>query len=212
MGDNLPVPYAHVVNNRTHGGMVSNAGGFFTMDMLNIDSLSISVLGYFKETFGLPADYHSDSILVFRMRPVSFTIRQVDVQGEKPRVNLDGVPSGKPVDIPPELRGDAFNERPPVIAALFNPISFWTYYLSKSEKRKRAVREAISLEENWEMHSQNYNKKVVMSLTGLNENDADSFMIWFNIQGVLPYTSTDYEVRAAIRQYFAIYKAQKGME
>ena len=97
-----------------------------------------------------------------------------------------GLGTGKPVDIAPELRGDAFNESPPVLAAFFNPISYWQYYLSKREKRKREVRKAILLEKNWEMHSQNYNKEMVMKLTGMNEPDADTFMVWFNAQDVLP--------------------------
>ncbi len=209
--DKTPVPYAHVVNNRNHGGTITNAAGVFTMDMLNIDSLSISAVGFLKETFTIPHTYHPDSVVTFYLRPVSYIIPQVDVQGKKPRVNLDGIPSGKPVDIPPELRGDAFNERPPIIAALFNPISYWTYYLSKREKQKRAVREAMLLEKNWKLHSANYNKEVVMQLTGLNFEEADTFMIWFNSKNILPYTSTEYEIRAAIQHYFEVYKSQKGI-
>jgi hypothetical protein len=206
--DKSPVPYAHVVNNRTHGGTITNAAGVFTMDMLNIDSLSVSAVGFLKESFTLPAMYHPDSMITFHLRPVSYIIPQVDVSGEKPQVNLDGIPSGKPVDIPPELRGDAFNEPPPIIAALFNPISYWTYYLSKREKQKRTVREAMLLEKNWKLHSENYNKEVVMKLTGLDFEEADTFMIWFNSQNILPYTSTEYEVRAAIKHYFQMYQSR----
>jgi hypothetical protein len=82
--------------------------------------------------------------------------------------------------------------------------------LSRKEIQKRKAREAISLEKNWEMHSRNYNKEVVMLLTGLNEKQADDFMIWFNGQNVLPYTATEYEVRAAIRDYFMLYAREKG--
>jgi len=70
------------------------------------------------------------------------------------------------------------------------------------------VREAIELEKNWEMHSQNYNLPVVMMLTGTNEEQAEKFMIWFNSQNVLPYTATEYDVRASVRKYFEIYKRQ----
>lgn len=208
-GDKTPVPYAHVINNRTHGGAITNAAGLFTMDMLNIDSLYISSLGFFKEAFHVPYNYNSDSIVTFHLRPVSIAVRQVNVTGDKPIVNLFGVPTGNPVDIAPELRGDAFNEKPPVLAAFFNPVSFMYYYLNKNEKRKRKVREAMLLERNWEMHSMNYNKGVVKSLTGLSDIQAEVFMIWFNSQNVLAYTSTEYEVRAAIKEYFEKYKALK---
>ena len=49
---------------------------------------------------------------------------------------------------------------------------------------------------------------VVMMLTGTNEEQAEKFMIWFNSQNVLPYTATEYDVRASVRKYFEIYKRQ----
>ena len=51
---------------------------------------------------------------------------------------------------------------------------------------------------------------MVMKLTGLNENQADTFMIWFNAQDVLPYTASEYQVRASIIQYFNLYKTDKS--
>jgi len=48
-------------------------------------------------------------------------------------------------------------------------------------------------------------------LTGLNDEEADEFMVWFNSQNVLPYTSTEYQVRASIREYFEIYKKKKNI-
>jgi hypothetical protein len=110
------------------------------------------------------------------------------------------------------LRGDAFNDKPPLLAAIFNPLSYWQYFLSQREKEKREVREAMSLEKNWEMHSRNYNKEMVKILTGLNDQQAEEFMIWFNARKVLPYTSNEYEVRAAIRAYFDLYKKQKNLK
>ena len=73
-------------------------------------------------------------------------------------------------------------------------------------------RKAMNLEKNWEMYSKNYNKDMVMKLTGMNESDADSFMVWFNAQDVLPYTSTEYQVRASIIEYFHYYKLEKAMK
>jgi hypothetical protein len=142
------------------------------------------------------------------MKPINYAIGQVDIKGEKQEYDL-GLGMKKPTNIAPELRGDAYNEKPPIIGALFNPISYWHYYLSKRERQKRDVREAIALERNWKMHSENYNKEVVMKLTGLKEAEADSFMIWFNAQNVLPYTATEYEVRASIIDYFEMYKLEK---
>jgi hypothetical protein len=85
-GDNMPVPYAHIVNTRTHGGTTSNSGGFFTLDMLNIDSLYISAMGFVRHSFKVPANYNTDSILTVVINPINFAIREVRVEGERNRV------------------------------------------------------------------------------------------------------------------------------
>ena len=205
--DSSGVPYANIINNRTHSGTITNGEGYFSLEMLNIDSLIVSSVGYQKAVVKVPYNYNGNNVLVFVLKPMNYNIGEVEVQGEAPRINL-GLETGKPTDIPAELRGDAFNEKPPVLAALFNPISFWQYHLSKREKQKREVRKAIAIEKNWEMHSKNYNKDMVMYLTGMTEPQADTFMVWFNSQDVLPYTSTEYEVRASILEYFEIYRQQ----
>lgn len=207
--DSTPVSYATVLNNRTHSGTTTNVNGYFTLEMLNIDSLIVSSVGYEKSVIKIPYNYAGQTTLLFRMLPVAYAVGQVDVQGEKPGFDL-GISTGKPTDIAPQLRGDAFNDSPPILAAFFNPVSYWQYYLSKKEQRKREVRKAIALEKNWEMHSQNYNKEKVMMLTGLKELQADTFMIWFNSQEVLPYLSSEYQVRASIIEYFHYWQLEKA--
>lgn len=206
--DSSGVPYANIVNNRTHSGTITNANGNFTIEMLNIDSLVVTSVGFQRSVIQVPHNYNGYNTLVFVILPANYAIGQVNVEGSKTKVDL-GFETGKPVDIDPELRGDAFNEAPPILAAFFNPFSYWQYYLSKREKRKREVRKAMALERNWELHSQNYNKEKVMMLTGLNEMQADTFMIWFNSQEVLPYTSTEYEVRTTIIEYFRYFQIEK---
>ncbi len=209
--DSSPVPYANIINSRTHGGTITNQDGYFTLEMMNVDTLIVTSVGYMKYVLKVPYNYSGQDILIFKMLPVNYALNQVNVQGNKPKVDL-GLGNGKPVDIAPELRGDAYNESPPILAAFFNPISYWQYYLSKREKRKREVRKAMIVEKNWELYSQNYNKDMVMKLTGMNESDADSFMVWFNEQDILPYTSTEYEIREAIVEYFNYYKLDKAMK
>ena len=84
--------------------------------------------------------------------------------------------------------------------------------LSKKEKRKRKVREDMAVMKNWEMHSKNYNKEMVIKLTGLNEAYADTFMMWFNSQNILPYTASEYQVRAAIVEQFQVFKLDYDLE
>ncbi len=207
--DSSAVPYANIINNRTHSGTITNGEGYFFLEMLNIDSLVITSVGYEKSTLKVPRNYSEYDVFTFILKPMNYAVGEVKVSGERHRIDL-GIGGGQPIDIAPELRGDAFNEAPPILAAFFNPISYWQYHLSRKEKRKRNVREAIALEKNWEMHSKNYNKEKVMMLTGLKEAEADTFMIWFNGENVLPYMSSEYQIRASIIEYFGYYKMEKA--
>jgi hypothetical protein len=208
--DSLAVPYANIINYRTHSGTTTNSDGYFSIEMLNIDSLIVTSVGFEQKKIKVPSNYSGYSTLVFIMLPSNYALGEVVVEGERPKVDL-GLGAGKPTDIAPELRGDAFNDAPPILAAFFNPVSYWQYYLSKKEKRKREVRKEMIIQKNWEMHSQNYNKEKVMMLTGMNDMEADSFMVWFNSQDVLPYLSSEYQVRASIIEFFHYYKIEKAM-
>lgn len=208
LDDEMPVPFAFVLNYRTHSGITTDEQGRFTMEMLNIDSLAISSLGFSKTTVRVPANYSEMNVLVLYAKPIRFALPEVKVKGEQAKVNMDGVPTARKLDIDPRLRGNAYNKKPPVLAAVFNPVSFVQYYASKREREKRETRKAILTEKHWEILSQYYNKELVMKLTGLNDSAADDFMFYFNSKEVLNYTSTEYDVRNAIKEQYKIYREE----
>lgn len=208
LDDEMPVPFAFVVNFRTNTGVSTDELGRFSMDILNIDSLSISALGFSKTTVHIPVNYSEMNVLLLYAKPIRFALPEVKVQGEQQKVNMHGVPVAKKVEIDPQLRGDAYNEKPPVLAAVFNPVSFLQYYTSKREREKRETRKAILTEKHWEILSQYYNKELVMKLTGLSDSAADDFMFYFNSKEVLDYTSTEYDVRNAIKEQYKIYREE----
>jgi hypothetical protein len=208
LDDELPVPSAFILNFRTHTGVTTDDQGRFTMEMLNIDSLSITMLGFSKTTVHVPANYNEMNVLILYAKPIRFALPGVSVKSEKAKINMDGIPVGKKSDIDPQLRGNSFNKKPPILAAFFNPVSFLQYYTSKTEREKRETRKAIVTEKQWEILSQYYNKALVMELTGLNEFQADEFMIYFNGKGVLNSNSNDYDVRNAIKEQFKLYRQE----
>lgn len=207
--DSLPVPYVHVVNMRNHGGTTTDARGNFSLEMLNVDSLGISAIGFMKEFVHVPLPYNADSTFTIYISPIRFAIGEVEVKGKSNELHFKNLGTGKPVDIDPELRGDAFNSKPPWYAAIFAPASFIQYYTSRREKEKREVRKVMVSEKRWEYLSKYYNKDIVMELTGLDEAEADSFMVYFNSKGMLNETDNDYEVREAIKHQFRLYQQEK---
>ena len=90
---------------RNRGGTTTDSNGYFSMEMLNVDSLGISAMGYMKEYVHIPISYNQDSVLTVYARPLRIAIGEVKVTGEGKKVNMDGVSTGKPSDIPAELRG-----------------------------------------------------------------------------------------------------------
>jgi hypothetical protein len=206
--DESPVPFAFVLNFRTHSGVTTDDKGRFTMDMMNVDSLAVSSLAFAKTIVHVPANYNEMNVLIIYVKPNIFDLPGVNVQGEKKKFEMEGLPSGKIIDIDPRLRGDAYNTNPSILAAFFNPASFLQYYLSKSEREKRETRIAILTEKKWEHLSQYYKKELVMELTGLDDSEADNFMLYVNSKGLLSQMSTEYDVRAVIREQFIIYKQE----
>ena len=208
LGDEMPVPNAIVINLRTHVTISTDLQGRFMMDMLNIDSLSVSSLGFSKSVAHIPANYNEMNVLIIYAKPIRFALPEVNVSGQQKKVNMDGVPAGKKNDIAPELRGDAYDKKPPVIAAFLTPASFLQYHLSKSEREKRETRKAIVSEKQWEIISQYYNKELVMQLTGLNNAQADNLMIYINSKGLLSQMTNEYDVRNIIKEQYKIYTAE----
>jgi hypothetical protein len=204
LDDETPVSSATVLNYRTHSTVITDEQGRFTMEMLNIDSLSISSIGYSKTTARVPANYNEMNVLILYAKPIRYAIPEVDITGKK--LKVEGLPTGKKVAIPAELRGDAYNKKPPLIAALVNPLSFAQYHLSKSEREKRETRKAIITEKQWNIISEYYNKKLVMEVTGINEPQAELLMLYINSKDLFSQMRSDYDVRNIIKEQYEIYK------
>jgi hypothetical protein len=201
--DETPVPNATILNFRTHTTAVTDELGRFSMEMLNIDSLQISSLGYSKTTVRVPANYIEMNTLTIYAKPIRYALPEVSVSGKK--LKVEGLPEGKKLNIDPNLRGDAYNKKPPVIAAVINPASYLHYFLSKSEKEKRETRKAIVSEKQWNMLSQIYNKELIMEVTGVNEVQADLLMLYINSKDRFSEMRGDYEIRTIIKEEYANY-------
>jgi len=174
------------------------------MEMLNIDSLSISSIGFSKTTAHIPANYNEMNVLTLYANPIRYALPEVNVSAKK--LKIDGLPTGKKVEIDPELRGDAYNKKPPVIAAVINPASYLQYFLSKSEKDKRETRKAIVSEKQWAYLSQYYNKALVIQLTGVNEVQADLLMLYINSKDRFDEMRSEYAIRNIIKEEYANYQ------
>jgi hypothetical protein len=201
-----PVPYAHVINNRVHGGTTTNADGFFSMQMLTEDTLIIRSVGYVDYKFVLP-DFPPKDLYTIRVTPVKILLDEVTVTEKNKLREKLGLPESKSLDVPIELRGANYNEKPPLLAAVVTPLSYMHYYLSSDEKNKRILLQTIKDDKQWSTFRTYHNLETITRLTGLTGDEADKFLMYCNINNRLPYYASQMEIEFQILNLY--YKYQK---
>ena len=107
--------------------------------------------------------------------------------------------------VPLELRGE-FASKPKLLTAIFHPTSFLYYKFNKDEKEKRNTLMAIKTDREWQLFSLVYNKEIASRVTGLQGDELDNFMVYFNAYSNLRFSATTYEVEKRLKEVFAEYK------
>lgn len=209
--NNEPVPYAHVINARVHGGTTTNADGRFSITMLTEDTLIIRAVGFVDQKLTIN-EFPPKNLYEIVMKPVRYLLNEVTVTGENQLGRKLGLPEAKPLNIPKELRGAAFNEKPPWYAALVSPLSFLQYHLGTEEKHKREILNTIHNNEEWMLFSRYFNLEAIKKLTGLEGKEADQFMVYCNLHNRLPYFAGQMEIEFQIMDLFFKFKKEKKDE
>lgn len=204
-----PIPYAHVINPKEHSGTTSNSDGFFSINMLTEDTLIIRSMGYDEYRFTLKEFPPKEQYRII-LNPVTYLLNEVTVNGDRSMRKQLGLPDAETLDIPIELRGNDYNEKPPLIAAFLSPISFLNYHLNDKEKEKRETLKAIRNNEEWLQFSTYFNLDNIKRLTGLDDEGADEFMVYCNLNNRLPYFASQMEIEFQIMNLFFKYKKEKG--
>lgn len=207
------IGYASVINMRIRGGTMTDAIGEFTIQADPSDTLTFKSLSY-KDKKVPVSDLMNPSIgvAIITLSPVRVLVGQVDVLGNAPKVNMSGIPIGKSVNVPVELRSDYFASKPGVLTAVFRPVSFLSYHLSKSEKEKRTTLAAIHSERDWKILSFVYNKEVIQRISGLNGEALDDFMLYCNAYNALPVNANSYDVEKRIKELMIDYQQKKATD
>jgi hypothetical protein len=204
-----PVPYAHVINSRIRGGTTTNSDGEFSINMLTEDTLVIRAIGFVDYSFNV-TEFPPKDLYVIKMQPVRYLLNEVTVTEKQDLKRNLGLPNAKPLDIPIELRGNSFNEKPPIWAAFINPLAFAHYHLSAGEKEKRDVINVIRDEKQWNEFARFFHLEAIERITGLTGAEADKFVMYCNMNNRLPYYASQLEIEFQIRDFY--YKYLKEQE
>ncbi len=207
------VGYAQVLNMRVRGGTMADALGNFSIQADPSDTLTFKSLSYTDKKVPVREIIGSgNEIIKITLSPVRILLGEIAVEGTGPKVNMTGIPVGKSVSVPVELRSDYFASRPSTLTAIFRPMSFLSYHLSKSEKEKRATIAAIRSERDWQILSLVYTKEVIQRISGFSGEALEDFMLYCNAFNGLPVNANSYDVEKRIKELMADYRDKKLKE
>jgi hypothetical protein len=208
-----PVSYVQILNLRVRGGTMSDAKGSFSIQADPLDTLTFKSLNYKDKRVPVKDIFNTENgVAKIELSPVKIMLGQVEISSNAPKVNMNGIPVGKSVDVPVELRSDYFASKPKTLAVLSKPLSFISYYTSKDEKEKRATLSAIHSERDWKILSLVYNKDVIQKVSGFKGDALEDFMLFCNAFNALPINATSYDVEKRIRELMIEYFEKKTKE
>lgn len=204
----LVIPYVNVINQRVRGGTMTDKEGKFTLQADPTDTITFRSIGYIDKKVPVSEMVANENSTV-TMAPVRYQLEGVEITGQSQKVNMSGLldHAKNMSKIPVELRGE-FATKPKVLTAIFHPTSFLYYKYNKEEKSKRNTLMAIRTEREWQLFSLVYNKEIAERLTGLQGDELDNFMVYFNAYSNLLFSATTYEVEKRVREVFAEYKVK----
>jgi hypothetical protein len=205
----VAIPYANVINQRVRGGTMTDKEGNFALQADPTDTLTFRSIGYNDKKVPVSVILNTENPIV-TLAPVRYQLEGVEITGKGPKVNMSGLLdyATKMDTTPVELRGE-FKKKPGVLAALTHPTSYLYYKFNKEEQEKRHTIAAIRTEREWQLFSLVYNKEIAGRLTGLEGEELDNFMVYFNAYSNLLFSASTYEVEKRVKEVFEEYKAKK---
>jgi hypothetical protein len=193
-----------VLNYRVHGGTMTDNYGKFSVQADPTDTLTFKLLGYRERKIPVKDLINDKEFQRIELKIIRYAFPEVTVQGKNIQMNL-GI-GGKPNSIPSNLRSEDFSSKPGILTAIFNPLGFMHYHLSKDEKEKRLMLATLYAEREWQLLSLVYNKDVVGKITLLTGEDLDDFMVYCNAYSGLQANASNYEVHKKVKDLFIEYR------
>ena len=189
---------------------MTDATGKFSIQADPMDTITFKSLNYKDKRVPVSEITQSENgVAIITLSSARILLNQVEVQASGPKVNMNGIPVGKSVNVPVELRSNYFASKPKVLAALTNPLSYASYYLSKDEKEKRTALTAIHSEKDWQILSLVYNKEIIRKISGYTGDALEDFMLYCNAFNALPVNANTYDVEKRIRELLVEYVAKQ---
>jgi len=166
--------------------------GTFKVNFPGGDSLKVLALGYISKKIYLDSLLNQDSeIKIIKLQPIHYELDEVNISAfkefhqftdkladirEKQKELDPSFRNNKPFDSLAHAR-PVYKEKPPIIAAFLQPLSYVYYYTSPKERQR--IKSLRQLKED-KIRSR-LTRELVQELTSFEGQDLDNFLIYCNV-------------------------------
>ncbi len=184
--DGRPVENAQVISYETMQVYATDSLGMFRSVFKQSDSLKVFGLGYDGVVVKVEQFKNRDEGIELRLTRRTYMIRSVNVAA-KQELHLhlpDDIKLAKKSDKdkPIALRSDVYSRKPPVLAAVINPISYVYYFTSKKEKMKRNGLKALAKSKDQDKINVFFNKEIIKEVSEYKEGEKlNEFIVYCNV-------------------------------
>ncbi len=211
-----PISYVNIINKRTNKGTISDTTGFFSISILQTDTIFFSSLSFEKKPFYLTdtlclASYFFKVI----MNDKNYKLAVIDVYAlsKQSQFRYDFVH----LDLPEHLYGKKIyiqgiphydGPRDLDAPLIGSPISYFYSRFSKREKSKRKLKQLEKQDAINKIIDSKYNKEIVSNLTGLKEEKLNEFMKFCDFDNQYLLKNKEYDIYIKIMQNYKKFKSK----
>lgn len=203
------VPNTHVINKRTLKGTLTNDGGSFTISLSWGDTIVFSNIAYqyFYFIYQDSATELTDAMV--EMKEQNYLLSEVSIFSYELTTNKDKeivlndplIPSGEDLDDGTIIR-----------AGIQNPAEF-LYNLFGSKPRQLRILAQLKAEDAYRLKlEESNNRKGVVELTGLSQEELEAFMFYCKFAPVYMNTMNDYQFLISVKHCFQEYVKERELE
>ncbi|MBN2166474.1 MAG: hypothetical protein JW717_09380 [Marinilabiliaceae bacterium] len=174
------IPYSQIASYQMVSIFASDSSGRFNILTNKTDSLKIFTIGYEPIIINM-SNINSDSVYIISLKQQDIILKQVDIHPRSREILDDnlrlpfGIHLGQASSSPIYTRSEV-GGKPPLYAALTNPLSFGYYHLSKREKNKRKLANTIQKDKSESLLS----NELLEEISGLKGDNLNMFKIYCN--------------------------------
>lgn len=221
--DSLPIEGAHIINTTQAKMATSSASGVFILEAKSGDTVVISNINFNSKQFIIP----DREELIFWMNPAEIQLKEVIVNNipksqaefKKNLIDMPMQDDGKFIPfgmIPAQPMGKVPKNYDPNYTnslgyAINKPVSFIVKKLSKKHKAEKKYYEIVATQGSTILAHKKYNRELVSSLTGLEEQELTEFIDFLDLDNSFIRNASEYEIATRIINEFKSFQDNKAL-